>query len=69
MIPVLLNCVAVGHLPDARQVTGTGVRGAGEWGKGRTLAALGITVAPRVLMFRTLEMALEKARKPSCGTE
>ena len=69
MIPVLLNCAAVGHLPDARQVIDTGVRGTGEWDKGRKLASLGITVAPRVLMFWTLEMALEKARKPSCGTE
>lgn len=38
-------------------------------GKGRKLAALGITVAPRVLILQTLEMALEEARKPSCAIQ
>lgn len=37
--------------------------------KVRKLAALSITVAPRVLMFQTLEMALGKAGKSSCGIE
>lgn len=37
--------------------------------KGRKLAALSITVAPRVLMLQTLEMALGEAKKSSCGVE
>lgn len=37
--------------------------------KGRKLTALSITVAPRVLMLQTLEMALGEAKKSSCGIE